>query len=366
MSDANLFCSPYSISLGLAMSYAGARGETERQMADTLRLHLSQDRLPSAFNALDLALTSQPVSKDGPEFRINVANSLWGQENHGFLEAFLDVLSQNYGEEVREVDFKHNHEDARIRINDWVSEETGERIKDLISPGAVSPYTRLVLANAIYFSAAWRMPFEESITTRLPFFRLDGGGSEVPMMRQKAEFGYTSGEGYQAVELPYEGGEMAMTILLPDSGRFGAFEESIVGSTMEVILGGLETRLVRLTMPKFEVESSFSLSDALDEMGMPDAFDEKSADFSGMDGLSCHAGDDECLLITDVLHQAFISVDESGTEATAATAVIVEIPKSLIVEPEPIELTVDRPFIFLLRDRTTGAVLFVGRVLHPG
>ena len=126
--------------------------------------------MPSAFNALDLALTSQPRIKDGPDFRINVANSLWGQESHGFLEAFLDVLSENYGEEVREVDFKHNHEDARIRINDWVSEETGERIKDLIPPDAVSPYTRLVLANAIYFSAAWRMPFEESITTRLPFF----------------------------------------------------------------------------------------------------------------------------------------------------------------------------------------------------
>ena len=178
-------------------------------------------------------------------------------------------------------------------------------------------------------------------------------------MRQEGRLGYARGDGHQAVELPYDGGEMAMAVLLPDAGSFSEFEGLLDASTVDGVLEALETRRVRLTMPKFKVEESFNLADVLKGMGMPNAFDEKAAEFSGMDGTSCLAGDDECLLITDVVHKAFVSVDEAGTEAAAATAAIVGITRAA---EEPVTLIIDRPFIFLVRDQATDAVLFVGRV----
>lgn len=184
------------------------------------------------------------------------------------------------------------------------------------------------------------------------------------MMRQQDDLRYASGEGYQAVELPYKGGGASMTILLPDSGRFREFEDSLSGDSLQDILEDLDSRLVILTMPRFEMESSFSLSDTLKAMGMPDAFDAAAANFSGMDGRACQTGGETCLLISDVLHKAFVSVDEAGTEAAAATAVIIGVT-SVGEEPEPVELVIDRPFIFLIRDHTTGAILFLGRVVEP-
>ena len=362
-SDGNLFYSPYSISLALAMTYAGARGETERQMAETLRFLLPQERLHPAFNALDLALASRgarSAGKDGNSFHLYIANSVWGQEDHKFFAVFLDVLAEQYGSEVRRADFRRAPEEARARINDWVADETEARIKDLIPPGAIQPATRLALANAIYFNAAWQLPFDERATAPGPFHPLGGGQIEAPMMRQDGRLGYTRGDGYQAVELPYEGGQMAMVILLPDAGRFSEFEGLLDASMVEGILEDLRIRRVFLTMPKFEVRASFDLADTLKAMGMPDAFDERAADFSGMDGTSCLTGDDGCLVVPDVVHQAFVSVDEAGTEAAATTAVIAGTTS---VDPgEPVWLTVDRPFIFMVQGRETGAVLLVGRV----
>ena len=361
--DGDLFYSPYSVSLALAMPYAGAKGETERQMAETLRYVLPQGRLHPAFNALDLALASRgagAAGQDGDGFRLNIANSVWGQEDHEFLTAFLDVLAEQYGSEVRRTDFRRSPEESRDRINDWASDETEARIKDLISPGAIEPTTRLVLANAIYFNAAWQLPFDPKATASGPFHPLGGGYLEAPMMRQEGRLGYARGNGYQAVELLYDGGEMAMAILLPDAGSFSEFEGLLDASTVDGILEDLETRRVLLTMPKFELEDSFGLANTLEAMGMLNAFDERAADFSGMDGTSCLAGDDGCLLITDVVHQAFVSVDEAGTEAAAATAVMMGTKSE---DPDgPVRLTVDRPFIFLVRDRATGTVLLVGRV----
>ena len=361
--EADLFYSPYSVSLALAMTYAGAKGETERQMADTLRFHLPQERLHPAFNALDLALASRGAGVAGQDdggFQLNIANSVWGQAGHEFLMAFLDVLAEQYGSEVRRADFRRAPEEARVRINDWVAGETEGRIEDLIPPDAIGPATRMVLANAIYFNAAWQLPFDERATSPGTFHPLGGGEIEAPMMRQEGRFGYARGDGHQAVELLYDDGEMSMDILFPDEGRFREFEESLDASVVDGILEDLETRRVLLAMPKFEVKASFSLADALEAMGMPNAFDERAADFSGMDGNSCLAGDAECLLVTDVVHQAFVSVDEAGTEAAATTAVIVGTKS---VDPaEPVSLTIDRPFIFLVRDLATGAVLFVGRV----
>ena len=363
--DANLFYSPYSVSLALALAYAGAGGETEWQMADTLRFPLPQENLHPAFNALDLALTARSDDADA-EFRLNVANSLWGQRGHPFLPTFRDTLAANYGEAVREVDFRSGPEHARNQINRWASEATGERIKNLVPPNGISSGTRLILANAIYFDAAWRLPFEEDATASRTFFLLDGNEANVPMMRQVASFDYVRGDGYQAVELRYQGGAMVMTILLPDAGRFNEFENSLDGARWQRILEGLESTSIRLTMPKFEVVSSFSMVSTLKTLGMSAAFDEAAADFSGMDGRSCPSGDARCLVISDVLHRAFVSVDESGTEATAATALMSAVTDSVGVEPEPKAVDINRPFIFLVRDRNTGAILFLGRILKPG
>ncbi|UCH43846.1 MAG: serpin family protein [Dehalococcoidales bacterium] len=356
--EGNLFYSPYSISLALAMTYAGARGETEEQMAEALNLVLSQNRLHPAFNGLDLELASRgegAKGKDDEGFRLNIVNALWGQKDFDFLAEFLDLLAQNYGAGMRTLDFMAAPEESRVTINDWVSDQTEERIKDLIPQGLITVMTRLVLTNAIYFNAAWQYPFEEDMTEDGVFYLIDGDEVTVPMMRQTESFGYAEGDDYQAVELSYDGRELSMVILLPQDGQFESFEEAMDAQKVAGILDSLGHREVNLAMPKFEFESSFALKKALAAMGMPVAFT-TGADFSGMTGKPE-------LFIADVIHKAFVSVDEAGTEAAAATAVIME----LTAMPEtPVEVTVDHPFIFLIRDIETGAVLFVGRVLNPG
>jgi serpin B len=356
--DGNLFYSPYSISLALAMTYAGARGQTEKQMADTLHFILSQDRLHPAFNSLSTQLDQRgegAKGKDGEGFRLNVVNAIWGQKDYRFLSEFLDVLSQNYGAGLRILDFINAPEDSRVTINSWVSDQTEGRIRDLIPQGLIDAMTRLVLTNAIYFNAAWQYPFRKDMTTELPFYLLDGGKVTVPMMKQTESFGYATGDGYQAVELPYDGGELSMIILLPEAGEFKKFEGSLDVQRVDAIIRGLQSKEVILTMPKFEFESEFGLKGALSALGMPVAFT-ADADFSGMTG-------NRDLLISEVVHKAFVSVDEAGTEAAAATAVVMR----LTAAPEtPVEVTVDRPFIFLIRDIQTNSILFVGRVLNPG
>jgi len=353
----NVFYSPYSISVALAMTYAGARGETERQMADALRFSLAQDHLHPAFNGLDLELARRgegAQGKDGEGFRLNVVNAIWGQAGYAFLPEFLDILAENYGAGLRVLDFTSAPEESRVTINDWVSEQTEGRIKDLIPAGVIKAMTRLVLTNAIYFNAAWSQPFEPDLTADGPFYLLGGGEVDVPMMKQTESFGYASGEGYQAVELPYDGHELSMVVLIPDAGEFDSFEGALDAGRVDEIVGDISYRQVALTLPRFEVESDFSLADALAAMGMADAFS-SGADFSGMTG-----GRD--LFISEVVHKAFVSVDEAGTEAAAATAVVM---KRLALPEEPVEVSVDRPFIFLIRDVQTGAILFVGRIVDP-
>ncbi len=356
--DGNLFYSPYSISAALAMTYAGARGDTEKQMADTLQFYLSQDQLHPAFNSLDQELASRgegAQGKDGEGFRLNIVNAIWGQKDYTFLTSFLDTLAKNYGAGLRIVDFISETEPSRIAINDWVSDETEGRIENLIPQGAINQMTRLVLTNAIYFNAAWQYPFEEDATSPGVFYLLHGDEATIPMMEQQESFSYTEGDNYQAVELPYDGRELSMVILLPNSGQFETFEEAIDYQQVKDIMENLGKREVRLTMPKFEFDSSLGLKKTLIDMGMPVAFS-AGADFSGMTG-------EKDLFISDVIHKAFVSVDEAGTEAAAATAVIME----LTAMPEtPVEVTLNRPFIFLIRDIETGAILFVGRVMNPG
>ena len=364
----NLFYSPHSISLALAMTYAGARGDTETQMADTLHFDLPQDSLHPTFNALDLELASRGKDerdKDTEGFTLRIANAVWGQHDYQFQQTFIDLLAENYGAGVRPANFRESLEESRVTINDWIAEQTEDRIVEMVPPGVIEKLTTMVLTNAIYFKAAWASPFEESDTNYGPFHLLDGSDTLVPMMRNTGSFSYARMDGYQVVGLPYVGHELSMTILLPDKGRFKEFEDSLDAALAERALEDARREHVALVMPKFEFESQFKLAETLGQMGMPNAFDKHTSDFTGMDGNSCFAGDIPCLFIQDVIHQAFVSVDEQGTEAAAATAVPVTKVVEKVVGPDPILVAIDRPFIFLVRDSDTGAILFLGRVLDP-
>jgi serpin B len=355
--DGNLFFSPYSISAALAMTYAGARGETEQEMAETLSFILAQEKLHAAFNALDLELAEQqePIGdEDGEAFQLSIANSVWGQKDFEFLAPFLDTLAEHYGAGLRLLDFVNEAEEARETINAWVSDQTEERIPELLPEGTIDALTRLVLTNAIYFNASWSFPFPEENTREGAFHLLDGTEVQAPMMRLDEMLRYGEVGGVQAARLPYTGGEFSAYVLVPAEGEFESFESSLDAATLDAIIAGLGERQVALTMPKFEFESSFDLNDTLIELGMPSAFDLGRADFSGMDGK-------RDLFISDVIHKSFVSVDEAGTEAAAATAVVMRLTAS----PERAELAVDRPFLFLIRHDPTGTILFAGRVLDP-
>ena len=362
----NLFYSPFSVSQALAMTSAGARGETLRQMEATLQYRLPQSSLHPVFNVLDRTLASRgqepggtpnDAGEAGQYFRLKIANAIWGQHGYQFLPEFLDVLAENYGAGMRAVDFAGAPDEARVRINDWVAEETAGKVEGLLPPGTIERSTRLVLTNAIYFNASWLWQFNPRDTEVRPFHLAGGGTVRVPMMTEttKEFYGYSRGDGYQVVDVPYSWGELSMTILLPDEGKLGEFEDSLDSEMLGRIVDDIEIDYVTLTMPLFEFESEFSLGDTLAGMGMPDAFDDRAADFSGMTG-------SRDLWISRVVHKAFVSVDEEGTEAAAATSVVMLDSGPV---KEPIAVTVDRPFIFLIRDTGTGTVLFLGRVSNP-
>lgn len=355
--DGNIFYSPYSISLALAMTYAGARGETAKQMADTLHFSLTQSALHSAFNKLGLELASRgsgASGKDDKGFRLNIVNTIWGQKDYKFLSAYLDLLAENYGAGLRVLDFMADPENSRETINQWVSDQTEGRIKDLIPEGGINALTRLVLTNAIYFNAAWASPFQPEATIDGPFTLIDGNKVTVPMMRQTESFRYAKSGNLIAVELPYDGNELSMVILTNEAGSFNDFENSLNAAMVKGIIDGLRGKTVALTMPRFEFSSEFGLKETLMGMGMQEPFRD-SADFSGMSSESD-------LHIDDVVHKAFVSVDEAGTEAAAATGVIVGTTS---MPTEIINVTLDKPFVFLIRDIQTGAILFIGRVMNP-
>jgi len=353
----NMLFSPYSISMALAMTYAGAKGSTAQQMADTLHYTLPQDRLHPAFNSLDAVLATRgqgAKGKDGKGFRLNIVNAIWGQKGYEFLSHYLDLLAENYGAGLRLMDFINAPENCRLTINQWVSDQTEDRIKDLIPVGAIDSMTRLVLTNAIYFNAAWANPFEKTATQPDVFHLSDGSDVRVPMMHQTEHLNYLDGDNFQAVELPYDGRELSMLIILPDAGKFGDIENALDAVQASNIIKKLVARQVALSMPSFKFESKFGLNKTLSTMGMPEAFS-SNADFSGMTGR-------KDLYISDVIHKAFIETDETGTEAAAATAVIM---KATAMPLAPLALKIDRPFIFLIRDIKTGTVLFIGRVMNP-
>jgi len=354
----NLFFSPYSISSALAMTYAGARGNTEMQMGDVLHFNPTGQGIHPIFNWLDLQLNERdqisPPS-EGEGFTLSIANAVWGQEGYGFLQSYLDALAVNYGAGLRLIDFVGNPEGSRITINDWVRDETEGKVEDLLPPSAIDVDSRLVLTNAIYFKAPWLKPFDEGETRDEPFTTLAGSSVTVPMMRQVETFPYVRFDVGQAVELAYNGEQIAMVLLVPDEGQFEMFEAGLDFDRYEEIVVALQEQRVDLGLPRFGFSYDVALPNHLKNLGMTDAFVTGTADFAGMDG----SGN---LFISDVLHKAFVAVNEAGTEAAAATAVVV-VPT---MNPgTPVTLTIDRPFIFIIRDIPTGSILFVGRVLSP-
>jgi serpin B len=347
----NLFYSPYSLSSALAMAYAGARGDTEQQMALALHYSLPQDQLHPAFNALDLALTAPPT--DEGAFTLRIANSLWGQADFTFLPAYLDTLAVNYGAGLRLVDFMQDatREQARQAINRWVAEQTEDKITELFKTGQLTQDTRLVLANAIYFKALWETPFAPE-SPQANFTLRSGEVVSVTTMGRRAATPYTEGDGYQAVALPYQGGRAEMLILVPAAGQLEAFEQTLTAQRLAEIALALEPQDVKLYLPRFSFASDLSLGETLAALGMPDAFDWQRADFSGMTG-------EPNLVLKHVVHQAVVAVDELGTEAAAATGITAEIVSM------PTEVRADRPFVFVIWDRPSETVLFVGRVVEP-
>ncbi len=354
--DGNLILSPFSISLALAMTYAGARGETETQMADVLHF-TSQEQTHRTFNALDLALEDKAtmLDKEQEPMQLSIANSVWTEQTFTFQPDFLDTLAIHYGAGIRLMDFINQPDPSRTQINAWVSDETEDRINDLIPEGGVTTDTRMVLVNAIYFKADWLDPFDADDTYDLNFKLLDGSEVAVPTMGQRMNIAFTTGDGFAMAELPYADGSAVMTLLVPDEGRFEEIEANLNNQFLESALASMKTTDTILRMPKFKYESGFSLSDTLTKMGMPAAFDQNQADFSGMTS-------QQDLFISEVIHKAFVAVDEKGTEAAAATAVLMEGATAMMVENE---LIIDRPFIYFIRDVKSEQILFVGRVLNP-
>jgi serpin B len=353
--DGNLFFSPHSISTALAMTYPGARGKTAEEMAKTLHFTLAGDALHAAFNRLTLDLSDRegaPVGAAGEPLELEIANALWGQTGYPFREEFLRTLASHYDAGMNLVDFARRAEGSRLAINRWVEDHTNGKVEELLPPDVISDLTRLVLVNAIYFKGAWTSPFESAADGS--FSNLDGTRATVPMMAKKWKRGYATGEGYAAVRLPYIGGA-SMTVIVPDEGRFADVETALDADELARIAANLTTHDVDLRMPRFRVETQFKLKEALEALGMVEAFKEprgeSGADLTGMTQR-------RELFLTEVVHKAFVSVDEKGTEAAAATGVIVQA----VSGAPPATLHVERPFIFTIEDDTTGALLFLGRV----
>jgi len=359
-SQGNIFFSPHSIEVALAMTWAGAGSQTETAMAGTLHFELDQARLHPFFNYLDLEFSSSgDDDSDDGRFELNIINKIWGRLGVDFLDGFLDVLAEHYGTGLYLLDFASDPEGSAGEINAWVEEVTRKRIVELLPPDSISGDTVLVLVNAIYFNAAWHLPFEEERTKDGTFRTADGRDVTVPMMNQTDEFPYEEGDGYQAVELPYHGQEFSMLILAPNPGTLDAFESQLTPSFIEVVRSSMyHGNQVELTMPRWQLKGeSVRLREMLSSLGMGVAFNPLTADFCGMSEKFCGN-----LWIEEVVHQAFVWVDESGTEAAAATAVIMEDGSMPDMGPK---ITLDRPFIYFILDRTTGQILFMGRVVDP-
>jgi serpin B len=351
----NLFFSPYSISTCLAMTYAGARGDTEKQMGRVLHLDGDPRRVHASFGALQ-----RQLGEDGNQkgIQVNIANGLWARQGHPFLPAFLQTATGDYRANVSQADFVAEAEAVRGEINQWVAHQTQDKIRSILSPGSLSGLTRLVLANAIYFKGAWAQPYDKAQTSIQPFHVSTDRTMQAPLMHHYDTVKYAEDNDLQAVELPYQGGALSMLVLLPRRvDGCGGLEDRLTPALLSRLLDQMRERRVEILLPRFKLESELSLNDALAKMGMPDAFGSK-ADFSGMDGT-------RFLYISGVFHKAWGEVNEEGTEAAAATAVVVAARAVSKPPPPPPVFRADHPFVLLIRDTRSGSILFMGRLTEP-
>jgi serpin B len=351
----NLVFSPYSISTALAMTLGGARGETEAQIVRALRFSAAPQKLHKAFAALQALVNG--VQERG-DVRLLVANALWPQERYALLEEYLSLVEQCYGAAVTPLDYQGAAEAARHTINSWVESKTEDKIKELIAPDVLGELTRLVLVGAIYFKGDWAYQFDPGLTRDLPFWLSPEEKVEVPMMSQTEELLYAEPRGLQVLALPYVGGELSMVVLLPSSKRgIELLEKSMTATKLLKWMDDLESREVNVLFPRFLLRFGCELSAALKALGMTDAFDGDLADFSGIDGR------EHWLSLSAAIHQAFIDVKEEGTEAAAATGMA--FLAAGMPDEQPAMFRADHPFIFIIRENSTGSILFLGRVVNP-
>jgi len=350
--DENIFFSPYSISTALAMTYEGAKGKTANEMKEVF--HFPAKKALREGSAKLMA----DINSGEKDYRLNTANALWAEKDYEFIKKYFNTVEKHYGGKVSNMDFKNNYEGERQLINKWVEEKTFEKIKDLIPQGALDKLTRLVLTNAVYFKGNWLRQFDKEKTYEAEF-RSPGGNVKAMMMKSEGEeskYNYAENDVMQALELPYSGKELSMLVLLPKEGKLSDLETAVRAGIIPSVRGSLTEQEVHVHMPRFKFETKYFMAETLKKMGMPTAFSE-SADFTGMTKK-------RELCISKVIHQAFVDVNEEGTEAAGATAVIVR--ELTCFKPAAYKVfKADHPFLFLIQQQGTGNILFMGRVSNP-
>ena len=352
-SEGNIFFSPYSISTALAMVYDGARGKTADEIQSVFHFPTDGDLRKSSFAAIH-----NQLNKADAKYKLNIANALWAQNDYKFLNDYLTTVQQYYAGKATNVDFKNSTEEARQTINKWVESKTNNKIKDLFPQGSLNNMTRLVLTNAIYFKGTWITQFEKSQTKDDDFRVSSADTIKVQMMRRtdkNSKFNYTEDDNIQILEMPYEGDKLSMMVLLPKNDSLSSLESSLSLEKINDWRNKLQEQRVYVFMPKFTFDTKYSMDKTLEKIGMPTAFT-SNADFSGMDGT-------QNLFIQKVIHQAFVNVNEEGTEAVAATGVSM-VTKSAMPQ-QSIIFRADHPFIFIIQDKDNGNILFLGRVVNP-
>ncbi len=355
--DENLFLSPFSISSALALTYEGAKGETAEEIKTVFHFPESIETLRDGFLAINTG-----INAGDPEYELEVANALWAEKTFKFLEEYTGNAEKYYSAETTNLDFVNQPEESRLTINSWVEEKTNDRIKDLIPQGMINSLTRLVITNAIYFKGTWVLQFDGNKTSETDFTTPSGKTVKVDMMQRTDEdavYEYAETDDLQALRMPYDhesGKELSMLVLLPKENDLSAVKDVLGGSGLETIRNSLKSKQVEVFFPKFKLETKYMLTDTLKAMGMPTAFS-AGADFSGMDGKTD-------LFISDVVHKAFVEVNEEGTEAAAATGVVIQLTAVIEEEPVPV-FRADHPFVFLIQDDETGNILFIGRISNP-
>ncbi len=349
--EENIFFSPFSISNAFAMLYEGARGKTAQEILNVFYFPKKAEERRKGFQSL-----YQEINKPAKEYQLSIANALWMQKDYPFLKKYLKIMKKYYSGEANNLDFPKDPEGCRRTINKWVEEKTKERIKDLLPPGTITPLTRLVLTNAIYFKGLWVIPFDKKLTKEEDFKIAPNKSVKVQMMRlpRVQNFPYAETNTLQILEMPYKGNNISMLVLLPKDSSLAELEKTLTVENLKKWQGMLKREEVEVYFPRFRMERKYSMADDLKKMGMPSAFEEGEADFSGLTGK-------RDLFVTAVMHKAFVEVNEEGTEAAAATGIV--LGKTAL--PRHFVFRADHPFIFLIQDRKNGNILFIGRLYNP-